>query len=694
MSQPDLYDQYMITSLPRTPDLKLSDKVVVPRISSVDTSIIDLGISKSVISSHITRPTPKLLWSYALNPTTIVDCMDVLVKDDLKYYVCGLTDRKKSRILVLETTSTLTEDGNANYSTSKELELKVSKSVIGVKFMTAELIVVLYADGSVESVKFVDDELTLTGNKHGSTQKGETIVYNTFIQDLEEDLLLVISNNKKNTIYRLISINPAKSIIEVTSSVVPLVQDAQYCYISGTLYQYTDKKINSLSISNFTITNTMSVEPIIDDEEPTSITAPAPDRILLGNSNKLYLLNVKFSSLLSTFTSSATSSHPIPDKVYINQVVPVKGNSTNSFISMAVYLNLKNKNNNVYLNVIDINVGLNKLSECLGKSIAKPKLALREVPELFETKETPQSDEIEEVYQFLKDAKESSDLNKWESILIPYLKNRKSWTSIKSSISKTSKKTDKVYEFKEFEDNLDRVVDINFVESVLDLIFTPSNPPNFVNEGFVPEYTLMYLLTNPLFPIKFTPGLVQLFNNTGNVTLLRQAVNTCPGIPCRDLLLQLVYDDDKETLVDLVNRVHGEFSRQEITSTFKEIFQSDAKSIDVVELIIKMIGLPGLNNWYIIEILIDVNGLFNWDMIDINALSEIIDQKIEGLTVNSYNLTLSNQVMLHNNISKKTKDVTAANSLLTLTSKSTSKKPLDDIDAQRKVPVYSIEKLE
>lgn len=699
MSKPDLYDQYMITSLPRTPDLQLSEKVVVPRISSIDSSIIDLGISKSIISSHITRPTPKLIWSYALNPTTLVDCMDVIVKDDTKYYICGLTDRKKSKLLLLETKRTVTEDGNANYATSNEVELKLNNKVVGVKFMgTQDLITILYENGSVEQVKFSGSELNLGDNKLTTSKSKEKVVFNAFVNDLEEELLLTVSENSKNTIFRLVSINPVKSIIQVSSSSVPLVEKAQYCYVSGTLYQYSNMKIASLPISNFNIAKTISVSSIIDNEEQiVSLVAPAQDRILLGNASKLYLVNFQFASLLSTFKSSSSSTHPVPDIVYINQVIQVKGNSTNTCVSLAVYLNVKNKDNNVYLNVIDINVGLNKLSECLGKGLDKETNDFHVIPDLFNEDSTNNvnDDEVKEVFELLREAKEAKDLNKWESILIPYLKNRKSWTSIKNSISKKTKKADKVYEFKEFEDNSDRVVDIKFIDSVLDLIFT-GNPPEFVDDGFVPEYTLMYLLTNPLFPLKFTPGLVQLFNDTGNTTLLRQAVNTCPGIPCRDLVLQLIFEEDNETMSDLVNRIVGEFSRYEIADTIKDVLQNEGEQVDIIELISKMLKLPGLNNWYIIEILIDVNGLFNWDMVDVNALNEIVTQKIEALTINSYNLTLSNQVLLHSEkkTSKKVKEPTQLDNLLTLANKDGGKKASDETDLQQKVPVYSVEKLE
>lgn len=694
MSKPELYDQYMITTLPRTPDLELSDKVVVSTIKSIDTSIIDIGVSKSTISSHITKPTPKLLWSYSLNPTTVVECMDVLAKEDKKYYVCGLSDRKKFRLLLVETTRSITEDGNANYTTTNELELKLDRKPIGIKFMSPEIITVLYVNGSVEEVGFSENILQFSGVKYTGTKSKDTVVYSAFVNDLEDNLLLTVSTNSKSTIYRLIAINSKNSILEVNSHSVPGVSNTKFCYSTGALYQYANKTIESLLITNFKITNTVSVDGIINDEEITSIVAPAPDRVLIGNSNMIYLINVKFASLLSSFKSSSSSSHPIPDKVFLNQVVPVKGNSTNSYISMAVYLNLKNKDNNVYLNVIDINVGMNKLSECLGKSLNKQKPGFHEIPELFNIQDAlPSSDEIQEVYLYLKDAKEAQDLNKWESILIPYLKNKKTWAEIKSLL-RASKK-DKVYEFKEFDVDNDRVIDIGFIDSVLQLIFT-EDPLAFANEQFVPEYTLMYLLTNPLFPIRFTLGLIELFSVTGNTTLLRQAINTCPNIPCRDLLDQLVNEENKETLLDLINRIIGEFSRKEITNTFKQLIQGNA--VDVVELISKLIGLPGNNNWYLVEILVDVNGLFNWDMGDIKALDEIISQKVEALTVNSYNLTLSHQVLLHNKrLSKKAKEkgsTSHLDNLLTLTSHSTSAK-FDDTpeEANLKVPVYSVERV-
>ncbi|EGW31206.1 uncharacterized protein SPAPADRAFT_61789 [Spathaspora passalidarum NRRL Y-27907] len=440
----------------------------------------------------------------------------------------------------------------------------------------------------------------------------------------------------------------------------------------------------------------------------------------------LHLINFKYSALLASFKSSASSSHPVPDKVFINQVVQVKGNSQNTNFSMAIYLNLRNKNNNVYLNVIDINVGLNKLNECLGKGLTRPKTELHDLVDLINLSEIKSNgitkDEVAEVYQYLKEAKEEQDLNKWESVLIPYLKKKKTLEALRTIIANKEWEhlpSSKVYRFKEFDVDRDHIVDINFVDAVLALIFTTEGAQlSYVNEDFVPEYTLMYLLTNPIFPIKYTTGLLQLFNKSQNFTLLRQAINTCANIPSFDLLTQLVnINTDKLTLNDLVNRLIGEFSRQEITQCFKSILETNKQAtqvetegdeehqpINLIHIINRMLELKGHNGWFMIEIIIDVAGLFNWTNENINDLNKIITNKIEALTINSYNLTLVNQVVsLTQNKSRASnkkllqtdQPTNQLDSILTMSNQNNNKK-LDEtaIEIAQRIPNYSIETLE
>ena len=56
------------------------------------------------------------------------------------------------------------------------------------------------------------------------------------------------------------------------------------------------------------------------------------------------------------------------------------------------------------MNVIDINVGLNKLSECLGKGLDKETNDFHVIPDLFNEDSTNNvnDDEVKEVFELLR----------------------------------------------------------------------------------------------------------------------------------------------------------------------------------------------------------------------------------------------------------------------------------------------------
>ncbi|KAG7664776.1 UTP8 [[Candida] subhashii] len=701
MTSPGLYDQYPITTLPRIPDIPLNSKLITPPQGISNTStIIDFAISKSSIASHVIKPSPRLLWSFTLSPTTIVDCMDVkkIDNEQKKLYVVGKTDRgSKFKLLMIET--------DQDINTVGDVELELKERVVGVKFYNEDLIVVVYESGSIEYVKYGFQSLEFAEVKY-VVDDGRKVIYSHFVEDLHEKFVVTVGKSSNGLKYSLVSI-ASSQILEVNSFVKDSIpEDITFSYISGVLYQYCDSQIIATSIVNFQSVSTTNVASLISDKSLVSIEAVAPDRILLGSGNKIHLINIKYSALLSTLESSPNAN--VPDKVYLDNVVTVKGNSQNTMQSKAIYLNLRNKNNNVYVNIIDLNVGLNKLVECLGKSISQPSHELTDIVELYNIDEAANvaTQEIQEVYQELKPAQESQDLNKWESILIPYLKNKKPWTAIKKASMK-SKPTSKVYQFKEFDVDNDRIIDINFISSVLDLIFTieANDKLKFRNESFIPEYTLMYLFTNPIYPIKFTFGLLELLYKIENLTLLRQAISTCPNIPCGDYLNQLIINEDEDLLHDLINRIIQEFSRIEIIDNFKQIVQ--IMDVNLIELINKLIKLNGTTAWLLIEMVIDIAGLFNWSGENIDDLNEIITKKINSLMINSYNLTLINQVLSNSTIQKKKNK--KQNQLQELSIQQTQldsmllNKPQqqviqdddDDlgIEISQRIPNYSIEKL-
>ncbi|KAI5959072.1 UTP8 [Candida pseudojiufengensis] len=695
MSIPSLSNQYPITTLPRVSGVPIENKLLIPQFyqNEFTTNTLDFAISKSMICSYLIKPTPKLLWSFALKPSYIVDCIDVLKLGDEKIYVVGITERNLYKIIIVKTSIKL-EDGIISADTLDTNEYKIENKVVGIKISNSNSIVVVYQDGKIEFVNFKNNELI----KGFNFQNEGEIIYNQFINDLEDNLLLVVSKFKTQLIYKILSINQTKPIFEIQNFQNEILKDPIFTYISGNLYQYHDGIIDNISIPNFKKVNSTSVSSLIQSDEKVSIKSPAPDRILLGNSNKLYLLNLKFGAKLSEFKSISSSSNPVEDKVFINQIIPVKGSSQNTSLTNGFYLNLKNKDNNLYLNIIDINVGLNKLNECLGKSInQRDDKQLNNIRNIYNDEPIEnESTELNEIYEHLKIAQEENNLNKWESILIPYLKNNKSWNEIKQFQNKSHKK-DKIYQFKEFDVENDRIININFINLIFELIFNKSSPNslNFKSLNFIPEYTLMYLLTNPIFPKTYTRGLLKLFYNINNLTLLKQAIITCSNLEIEDLvnLLIILGQDQEDILSDLITRIIDEFSPSEITKSFKKVFENSNETINIIEFINKILKVTNYNKWKIIEILIDINGLFNWNLTNIEKLNDLLDSKIKLLTANSYNLTLIDQVNLKRNTSKKQQ--TEVNGILTITDQTKNKKLSSTVDLNdEKIPLYSIETLE
>ncbi|CAK9437755.1 uncharacterized protein LODBEIA_P21330 [Lodderomyces beijingensis] len=721
MSEPSLYNQYPITALPRVNDVEIEEKLVISQVDTAEgtaLSVVDFAVSKSMISSYLVRPSPKLLWSYSLKPSVVVDCMDVIARGDKKFYLCGLTDRRSFQLLLVETNLGLTKDGNLEINTSKEYDLKLADRATGVKFLGPNTIAVAYRSGGAEIVDFQKQQkeeqkggLTFSGNKTSSDVKQE-VVYTSFISDMESKLLLTVSKSENKFIYKLTSLEQNKPVFELKS--VQREEASQNCiftYVAGILFRCQGSEIEALSITNFQSVHRMSVETILESDSALSMRAVAPDRVLLGSGNKIFLINVKFRALLAEFVSISSFSDHVPDKVYVGQAIAVKGQSQNTCATSAFYLNLKNKDNNLYLNVIDLNVGLNKLSECLGKGLNKSKEDnMHNMKELYDDDDATgtisnghsggaKKTELQEVLESLRESQKSRDIASWESILIPYLKNQKSWEDIKRKGAKSPKR-DKVYQFKEFEVENDRIVDISFIESLFELIFA-KNPLKFRDTSFIPEYTLMYLLTNPIFPKEYARDLIPLLASIGNKTLMRQAVNTCLNIPLWDLLQHILKDNDLSVLTDLINRVVSEFPTEEINVTFKKVIESQDQSVDLIELINKLLASKTYSCWVLVEVLINVNGLFTWSNENIENLNSIVDSKLQNLDVNAYNLTLVEQVQLkknqygksHRSNSGTSSSGDAEDGILSITDQTNlASTKVDVVDA--KLPLYLVETLD
>lgn len=701
---PSLSDLYSLVSLPRIADLDLSHQVVIPTISSINTTHIDIGISKSIISSYILKPTPKLVWSFPLSPSTIVECMDVQETDSngtgfIKNYVVGTTERKTNKVLIIR----------RHNDSADHFEIKLDSKVKGVKFsQCGKFVYAILSNGGIKLLKINEDSFEDV-SLDLKLKSGNELVYHKFISNHEfkynNDLLLTIESNERSLVYKLTSLNYEKSF-EINQFSHFAECQCIFTYQSGILYEFNIDKldISSRSIIDFKVLKSIKVDSIIDAPTKTindySIICPSVDRLLLSWKSKLYLINFKFQSLLDTYTRA--------DKIYIKQVVDVKGSSANTSSTFAVYLHYNARKKNTSLNIINVNTGINTLSECLGKSIVKKtnddfKGLTNVINDSFDKESTKVSKELKEIYDELVKLKTKKNINKWELIVVPYLKNE-SWISIKKSFGKSTP----THEFSVFEVEKDRIIDPAFISKVLSLIFDEQL-------DFIPEYTLIYLLTHPLFPYEHTKGLLTLFTQLDKPRLLRQAIITCPNLSIDEISLQL-NNDNLDIFQDVITRLISEFSVNQITHQLNDILQSKQNNLNLETILNNLIKLNNNQSWYLIQSIIDVGGLFNWSMNTVNNLIEIIEDKLTSIMANNYNLTLTNQAILINEpIRKLNKNKKAGkkptdksnniielnneiqqqqlNSILSIQNNAGKKLKDEGIEISKRIPNYSIEKL-
>lgn len=695
MSFEDLYE---LCLLPRIPDVELGEKCTVSSLGSPSDAYVDVGVSRSMVSSYVLKPTPKMVWSYTLPLSTIIECMDVLGdKDTGEKYFVGVTDRN-SHFRVLCITKAHNE--------SACVEISLKKKVKGIKATRCgNFVFVVFSDGEIRMLKLENGQLVDSEFSIMSLAK-DGLAYYKFIRDdsFNKELLLTVELGDMGLVYRLFALDYEKTHT-VRTVVSPLVENAIFAYMSGVVYQFDidTMKVNLLQVPNFEIIKTIDIGHLFvnpsQSKQDYSLISPCVDRLLISYKNVLYLINCKFESLLGSFSDA--------DKVQICQVAEVKGTSFNTSTTSALYLSHDIKNNNTSLKIVAIGVGVNSLCESLGKSIHTPSdEKFKGLPSIFDYSFTQSvsliTRELEEVFARLSKCKSEKDLSTWERICMPYLKDE-SWRLIKSNLEKPTK-----LEYSVFDVEKDRCVDSKFVKDIVALLFDGTFE-------FVPEYTLTYLLTHPLFPQEYSNDLLKLLSGLGQQRLLRQAILTCPTVKLHDLLLQLTHESH-EIFEDVVNRLYAKFSLSQVTTELRGILQRDESLIDIDVVLRNLVELDSNASWTLLQAIIDVGGLFHWDMKTIDEVSSMIDDKISHLTKNNYNLTLTNQALLiseplkqrnkkkrHNKSNKAfdsdivevTNDFQKQRLDSVLSISNTSSKKLKDYNIKfpRKIPTYSVEKL-
>lgn len=716
-----LGESYSLAELPRIPDLLLPARVAIPEsqksLQNVNPETFDLGISKLIIASYVLKPTPKMVWSYPLSPNTVVDCMDV--KGLL--YLVGLTERNKNTLLLIQ------KHSDESRTTS---EISLPGRAAAIKFSLSNHIYVLLASGKLEHFYYsVDDNLELIKGADlvNTTTSSQTysVVFQKFISNHglshKDDLLFFIekASDGPNFKYHLVALDGAKTfdVFEITRR---RTYSPIFSYSDGILYTFdtVSKKLHSSSLMKpHTTIKSISLTDLVGeatDKTLYSLIAVSSERVLLSFKSLVVLINFKFECLLGDHTNNSGN------QVYLAFGLPVAGITLKTRNTFALYLNFEEKTNTCKLKLILVDVGVNTLSESLGKSLyrGEPKAQMSGLPHLNENNLRDANSkavaELNSVLETLEIERSEKNLEKFDSNLVAFLKD----STDKIKLTK--------YSF------LDRVVDEKFLEQVLSLIFRIDDNQNLqiIDESFLPESTLMYLFTHPLYPSKFATGMLMLFSQLNHPKLLKHAIDHCISISIDELiseLLNLIELTDEMDLEDqdeaqyilsflkaTVDRLVKDYSISHTTSKLQEVlnieFETANKKLD--RMLSVLLNINTSNSWELVQAVIDVGGLFNWTIPTITRLSEVIDSKVQALTENSYNLTLTNQAVLGiekeskkskkarqpkvvDNIHEVTNQRLQLDAILTINNNTNNKKLLRDegIGLANLIPTYSREKL-
>ncbi|ODV96085.1 hypothetical protein PACTADRAFT_2386 [Pachysolen tannophilus NRRL Y-2460] len=701
---PSILDPYSITGLPRisttSSDDGFSSLCAISEISNKDTPFIDLAIDGSIIGTYILRPTPKLVWSFAISPITVVDCLDSFntVEDGEsdKVVVC-VSERKKKFFILIEKLKTDSDDINVK----SEKILITGKKIIGLKFSNnGDSFYSISENGQVGlyDFKFEGDETKKIDpiSFIEGTSKTSKVLFHKFMktsQSLDiakaEGYLLSLEYSNKNFNFKVYALLNDKNILEMSNSTLSSLSKLNLDSLkiiydpSGNLiildiinYNLFCFKIPTGELmKKISLANKLSNFP---QNREITLLVPAPNRLLLAINNTIFLIELKHEAILDTYTTSSPSS-----VLALLQCPFVKGNSLNTKESNFFVLNKNMKNGSVSLKNFSIDVGYGNLADCLGKGINRvteysdDKVFFQNEVKAFtdlikidsnkaqlQEEDTIASGELYQLYCFLKESALSADVARWESIFVPYMKtSTKSFESLRNEIKDSSlhKIDNQKQDFKIFELENDRIIDSKFIYKIVSLIFKRGEDGKLAlyNSNFVPEATLTYLLTHPLFPTEFTKGLLQSLNRFPR--LIRQAIVTCPNLSCLELIQQLDLIENNEIFKDLVVRLVEEYSSEKITQETMKIMNSNNQansettnngSFDLDKIIGKIIRLNF--GFEILNSFIDSNGLilslhYSKNESNLEKFINKIDYKINSLLVNSQLLTLVNQSLINAN---------------------------------------------
>ncbi|GME82480.1 unnamed protein product [Ambrosiozyma monospora] len=396
----------------------------------------------------------------------------------------------------------------------------------------------------------------------------------------------------------------------------------------------------------------------------------ANNRILISKGSTVALIDLKFKALLGSLDFYAKSKLPgsvKPPRVATLLKCPVvAGNSMRSRKTFALVLLSNAKDNINAIEHVSIDTGLGRLRDAIGKGLqsgAKTTPQFVGMPSLITTAEYQDSttetaellkrskvasDETVKFFEEAKQLKAKKKVQEFDDKVVAFFKNEKNNTS---SNDTTGKNESHQQQFQVFEVEKDRVLDPKFVTEIVSLVVDSTDGPHHnlsIYDFFLPEKAFTYLLTHPLFPSQFASGLLSALADYPR--LLRQAIVTCPQIPCIDLIEQLSVTDNEDIFKDVITRLVEEFSNDKITqTTFKLIKLSAAGEIASFDLDKIIHTILATNcGFEILNSFIDSNGLvlslhYSKNETQLSKLYKKTQDKVNCITADTQLLALVTQ---------------------------------------------------
>ncbi|KAG0675560.1 hypothetical protein C6P40_005368 [Pichia californica] len=314
-----IYDPFVVTNLPRLPPKSdVSKLCFTSQINDSNSSNFDISISGSYIATFITRPSPKMIWSYALSPQAVVSAMDSFdfeannnnnnnrnynLLNDKKLFAIGIKERKKNKLKFISyglddnTNSNNTNTNNngnnnnveeENQSSSisvtneedkhsndlenikqvKDKSISIDDQIVGLKFSkNSKFVYAISSNGNIniwnfsineniEENELINNEKPiLSHNIDSLVNSNKNIIYHKFLKPEE---MKVDSRNEKIE-YLLLTIETSSSLNKENSIIIRI-----FSLNSNEILEIQHSKISNISkLDNIQFTYDISGKLII-----------------------------------------------------------------------------------------------------------------------------------------------------------------------------------------------------------------------------------------------------------------------------------------------------------------------------------------------------------------------------------------------------------------------------------------------